>query len=145
MNTNSIDETLEIVRDIDKFKARIEQLGKVKAQADESMEKAKAKNKELNAAMDTKVAKADKLVDAAKGRAAAHDASVATAFKDIAEEKSKVTKLIRSIEKREKTLEQERGIFEKAKVEQAQAVQDQATRAEVFKNAVNGAVSALGK
>ena len=62
----AIDDTLEIVRDLSKYKKRIEEMGKLQAEIDKSGVKAKARQQALNLKMDAKVAEAAKIQKQAK-------------------------------------------------------------------------------
>jgi chromosome segregation ATPase len=63
---SNVDETLALVKDIDKFKDRIKQLSKVKSAATKSIETAQAKVAGLNKAMDAKVEEAAEIERQAK-------------------------------------------------------------------------------
>lgn len=92
LKKNSIDETLDIVRDVEKFKTRIAELGKVQSDADASVVKAKVKNTEINKLMDARVAEANDLVTAAKIRETAHDKSIEKSVQDLHDRSGKLTK-----------------------------------------------------
>jgi len=51
----AIDDTLEVVRDVSKFKKRIEEMQKLQTQIDASGAKAKAKQQQLNVALGSRL------------------------------------------------------------------------------------------
>ena len=77
----AIDDTLEIVRDLSKYKERIEEMGKLQTEIARSGAKAKARQQALNLKMDAKVAEAAKIEKQAKALLKSANAAAASAAK----------------------------------------------------------------
>ena len=66
LKKGAADDTLDVVKDLSKFKKRIKELAKAKADVDNSVAKATTKLQQVNADMDAKIAEAGKIGKAAK-------------------------------------------------------------------------------
>ena len=138
---NSVDQTLEIVKDAEKFKARIEELAKAQRAADKSTEKAQARNKELFAEYDAKKKAGDAAVSDAKARVVAADKSVAEAMAPVVEARAQVNRLNVSVKNREDRLKRDLEKFENDRIVLFEASEEFNQKVETFKNAVTSACS----
>lgn len=98
---SSVDKTLEIVKDADKFKARITELATAEASMKASTAKAKKRNAALNVEMDEMMTDANAKATLAQMRANAADKAADVAMLPIIEAQAKVDRLNKTIAGRE--------------------------------------------
>tara|TARA_R110000803_G_scaffold68954_2_gene131073 strand:+ start:596 stop:1030 length:435 start_codon:yes stop_codon:yes gene_type:complete len=110
---SSVDKTLEIVKDADKFKARIAELAKAEASAKASTKKAQTRNTELNAEHDKMVADVNSKLALAQSRSKAADKAADIAMQPVIEAQAtadRLNKTLKGHEDRVKSLESALGV-----------------------------------
>jgi chromosome segregation ATPase len=112
----AIDDTLEVVKDLEKFKGRIKELADAQAAADASVEKAKAKNKETFAEMDAKVAMAEDDLASVRARVASAEKDAQDAMKPVKQAQGEVNKAWSEFAKREAKLIDDQNAVDAEKV-----------------------------
>ncbi len=110
---SSVDETLEVVRDLEKFKKRISELGAAQAAADASLAKAKTEVNALRVKMDGMVADANKKVKEIGKSLQGREDAVAAAQADANDKLGKVARNMAALTKREDRLAQDRAALKR--------------------------------
>jgi hypothetical protein len=134
---SGVDQTLEIVKDAEKFKVRITELAKAEAGAKASTDKAKARNTLLNEEMDTMVKNAENKARMAQARSSAADKAAEVAMKPVIEAQAQADRLNKAVASREERakkyeegLQVDTELLREREVEFAEKVKN-------FQNAVN--------
>jgi len=108
---NAVDDTLALVRDVDKFKDRIEQLAKAERSAMKVQKKSADKCKALAIEMDDMRAAAQREVNDARARAKSEIASISQEKDAVMEEQGKVDRKLKALGNREDKLAQDKAIM----------------------------------
>ena len=149
---SAVDETLEVVRDLDKFNAildpaffvqRIEDLAKAKSDADAFVVRAGAKLKDLQDQMDREVAVVDAKVKAADRSFAVREASIARANEAAMAKVGETQRHEKALSRREAKLAQDVVVFGVEKVDFAKEVAEFATKVERFEVAAKAACAVI--
>jgi len=141
LTKHSADDTLAIVKDLDKFKKRIGELAKAKADVDNSVKKAKAKLDELYTAMDAKAVEAGQIEKAAKELMTSANKAHETALDEANVVWGKAGRTERAVAKRVAKLDEDKMLLAASKTEFAG--EKKAFKAQVA--AFNSAVNAVHK
>lgn len=136
---NAVDETLELVRDADKFKERIEQLAKARRAAAKAEKQSAEKFKAFGIEMDAMRAAAEKEVRDAQVRAKSAIASIAQEKDAVMVEQGKVDRKLKALGKREDKLAQDRAVFQVQKGELEDAIKTFDIKVKAFNDAVAAA------
>ena len=141
---NEVDETLAIVRDVDKFKKRILELGEAKKALGTATKKHAEKNKALVVELNVKVAEANTQLAAAIARAKELDSQGSAALAEARRVEGDTNKREKSMARRDARLEQDRAILRRDKealVEERKAFDSLVSR---FKSAATAACNGVG-
>ncbi len=114
---SSVDDTLAIVKDVGKFKARIAELGKATKAFEKANEEHVAKNKMLFAELDAKTEAANAELKAATSRAKELDAAAGTEMDAVNTRKAEVVKREETFERRVAKLEMDRAQLRRDRAE----------------------------
>ena len=104
---NAVDDTLEVVRDLDTFKDRIEQLAKATTAHDKAAKKSADKNKILFAEHDAAVAAHDVAMASAKDALRSVEKAAAEAMNPVIEAEAKLIKGQKALAKAEEAVSRE--------------------------------------
>jgi chromosome segregation ATPase len=137
IDQTNIDNTLAIVKDLDKFKKRIEELGKAQKDLDNSTKKAKAKMDEINTAMDAKAVEAGQIEKAAKELMTSADKARASALDDANKVLGKANRATKDVAKRTAKLDENKAWLAAAKTEFAEEKEAFKAKVTAFTNAVS--------
>ena len=136
---NAVDDTLALVRDVDKFKDRIEQLAKAERSAMKVQRKSADKCKALAIEMDDMRAAAQREVNDARARAKSAIRSISQEKDAVMEEQGKVDRKLKALGKREDKLAQEKAILDSQKVMLDDAVKSFDVKVAAYNDAVASA------
>jgi len=136
---NAVDDTLALVRDVDKFKDRIEQLAKAERSATKAQKKSADKCKALAIEMDDMRAAAQREVNDARARAKSAIRSISQEKDAVMEEQGKVDRKLKALGKREDKLAQEKAILDSQKVMLDDAVKSFDVKVAAYNDAVASA------
>jgi cell division protein FtsB len=107
LKPSGVDQTLAIVKDADKFKARIAELAKAEASADKAMAASKAMNTKLFAEMDQMTKDAEAKAKMAQDRAKAADKAANVAMQPVIEAQAQADRLNSTLAGREERLKRD--------------------------------------
>jgi hypothetical protein len=140
---NSVDATLEIVKDLDKFKARIKELAAAEVAAENSTKKAKARNGALNLAHDKAVAAHQDTLKSMSAHMKSMEKSANDAMKPVTEAKADVVKATAALAKREDKLAEGEKSLAKNIAELAGRITTHRSVAREFEAVITAAVKGL--
>ncbi len=140
---SNVDETLAVVRDLTKFKKRIEELAKAEKSANDAVAVATAKIAEINIKMDLRVAEANKKVKAGQDLLVSREAGVADLTATALEAQGEATRHEKALTKRAARLEQDRAKLKADKAAFKDEAIGQAKKAQSFENAAKAACALM--
>ncbi|MEO2141051.1 MAG: hypothetical protein ABGX63_02600 [bacterium] len=132
----AIDDTLNIVKDVGKFKKRIQERGDATAANIASAKKVKDDNKATFADRDAHLQEHIVKVDAAKGRLKSAKDAAATAMKPVLDAQAKLSWLMAKTDKRIEKLEQDQATLQAMIVDHDESVDAFNQKVERFESAV---------